>query len=200
MSEIAFAPIFPGWNVWNIWQVKLLPFSLWMLGVSRDRQLQIFVEDAVRLHSASDTADPIDLKGSQVEIIAGAPGLATATRKEQVPGPAMTVSGPAELRTVRFFNRGEASQVAWPHDESYLLDEVFEPSPTNPATSGAAPTTIGRTVGHGVLAPIENALGEIPWYVKAGAAFLGVALVYESYSGKARKLVRKVKNNVKRSI
>ena len=97
------APVFPGWNVWKVWQVKDLPFSLMMFGVSRDLQLQIWVEDQVRLNApGSDVADPADLKGSKVQIIADAPGLSTAMAKESVPGPAMVVSGPADLRVVRF--------------------------------------------------------------------------------------------------
>jgi len=192
--QSAFAPIFPGWNVWQVWQVKDLPFSIAMLGVSPDRQLRIWVEDEVRLHSASDVADPIDLKGGQVEIIDSAPGLSAAMRKEDVPGgPAFVVDGPAELKTVRFFNKAGQTQIAWPHDESYLLEAVLEPKADNPATSGPAPTTIGQTVGGGIAKPIGEAFGEIPWYVWGGVAFIGVGLLVASLPGAANRTVTSIR-------
>lgn len=153
------APVFKGWNVWNVYQVNDLDFSIMMIGVSRDRQLQIFVEDAVRLNAPGVVvADPADLKGSQVQILNGPPvGLTSVARKEGLPLSVPVVNGPAQLRTVRFFNRGEASSLPWPHDDNYLLDEVFQPTATNPVTAGPAPTTIGATVTGGVLSPIEDA-------------------------------------------
>lgn len=195
----AMAPVFPGWNVWKVWQVKDLPFSLMMLGVSRDRQLQIWVEDQVRLNAGgTDVADPADLKGSHVQILADAPGLSTAVQKESVPGPAMLVDGPADLRAVRFFNKGGQSQLPWPHDESYLLEAVLQPQADNPATSGPAPVTIGQTIGNGVIQPIGDALSAIPSWLKYGGIAVGLFVLYESYSGKATKLVRKGKKYVKR--
>lgn len=179
MTESSFAPIFPGWNVWQVWQVKDLPFSISMLGVSPERQLRIWVEDQLRLHSSADVADSIDLKGGQIEIIDGSQGLNTAMRKEQVPdGPTYVVSGPANLFTVRFFNRAGQTSIAWPHDSEYLLDAVLEPNSANPATTGPAPTTIGQTVGSGVTAPITQALGSVPWYIwAAGVVGLGFMIL-----------------------
>jgi hypothetical protein len=117
-----------------------------MVGISRDRQLQIWVEDQVRLQApGAKVADPIDLKGSQVQVLTGAPSLKTLRRKESVPGPALVVETqdlPPQLRFVRFCNRGAASQLPWPHDESYLLDAVFQPDPTNPVTQGDCTGTI----------------------------------------------------------
>lgn len=194
------APVFPGWNVWKVWQVKDLPFSLMMLGVSRDLQIQIWVEDQVRLNApGSDVADPVDLKGSKVQILADAPGLSTAMAKESVPGPAMVVSGPADLRVVRFFNKGGQAQLPWPHDESYLLDAVLQPQEGNPVTTGPAPVTIGQTVGNGVIQPIGDALSAIPSWLKYSAIGVGLFFLYDSYSGKATKLVRKAKKYVKRN-
>lgn len=147
-----FAPIFPGWNVWSVFQVRDLDFNPLMLGVSRDRQLRIWVEDAVRLGAPGATvADPVDLKGGQVEILPSKPaGLSVAIRKEQVGGSAMVVDGPADLRFVRFFNRGAKANLVWPHDDNYLLNEVFTPNPTAPATQGPPPPTVGSGVGQGV--------------------------------------------------
>lgn len=188
MTQSAFAPIFPGWNVWQVWQVKDLPFSISMIGVSPERQLRIWVEDQLRLHSAADVADPIDLKGGQIEVISGAPGLATAMRKEDVPeGPTFIVDGPANLFTVRFFNKAGQSQIAWPHDGEYLLDAVLEPNATNPATTGPAPTTIGQTVGTGITKPVTEAIGSIPWYLWAAGLAVGLVFVLPG------DVVRKVK-------
>src|ERR1700742_4307115 len=158
MADTNTAPIFAGWNVWAVWQVKDLPFSIMMLGVSRDRQLQIWVEDQTRVNGGASTADPIDLKGSSVQILNGAPtDLQVAGRKESVSGPTMAVEGDAELRYVRFYNRGDATSLPWPHDESYLLDSVYEPSKTSPTTNSAPPPTIGQTVGGGLASPIVDA-------------------------------------------
>lgn len=172
--ESEFLTIFPGWNVWDVWQVNDLPFSLMMLGVSRDRQLRIWVEDAVRLRGpGSSVSDPIDLKGGQVEILNGRPvGLKVDQRKEQVPGPAMVVDGPATLRTVRFFNRGSKTVMAWPHDESYLLEKTYVPDTANPATSGPAPTTIGETV---ITGPLKELL---PPVVLIGGVVIAVGYFF----------------------
>ena len=194
-NQTGFAPIFPGWNVWQVWQVKDLPFSISMIGVSPERQLRIWVEDEVRLHSAADVADSIDLKGGQVQIIPGGDqGLATIMRKEQVPdGATFLVDGPASLFTVRFFNRGEKTAIAWPHDESYLLDAVLGPDPTNSATSGPAPTKIAQTVGEGVTQPITDAVKSVPWYLwVAGLVGLGFVLLPSG------EVIRKVAKRKKR--
>lgn len=162
-----FAPVFVGWNVWAVYQVQDLDFNPLMWGVDRDRQLRLWVEDSVRLGApGAIVADPIDLKGGQVEILPGAPeGLTVEARKEQVSGPAMLVDGPAELRFVRFYNRGQASRLVWPHNNNYLLDRVYTPKPTAPATQGPPPTTIGTGIGEGV----GQAAGEVAGEVAKGA-------------------------------
>jgi len=191
VTDSDFLTVYPGWNVWDVYQVKDLPFSIMMIGLDRDRQLRIWVEDAVRLGApGASVADSIDLKGGQVQILNGLPtGLQSDQTKEQVSGPAMTVKGPAQLRTVRFFNRGDKSTMAWPHDESYLLDKDYVPSASNPATSGPAPATIGTTVGGGVIAPVKQFLGEIPPVVYYGVALLGGVYVADKFG-----LFRKAKN------
>jgi hypothetical protein len=171
----AFAPVFKGWNVWTVVQVRDLPFSVAMIGVSRDRQLRVWVEDAVRLGApGAVVADPVDLKGGQVEILPAVPaGLKVAKSKESVPGDAMVVESqeqPPELRVVRFFNRGEESRVVWPHDDSYLLDQVLEPDPKNDATKGPGPGTITT----GVVKPIGEGATEL---LKYAAVAVGLVLV-----------------------
>ncbi len=195
MAQSAFAPIFPGWNVWKVWQVKDLPFSISMIGVSPERQLRIWVEDELRLHSAADVADSVDLKGSQVQIIPDAPGLSSLMRKEQVPGGAgFLVDGAAELFTVRFYNRADETQIAWPHDSEYLLDEVLNPNPENPATKGPPPSTIGQTVGHGVTQPLVQALGSVPWYLWLAGATIGMILVLP---GEVTRKVRRIGKRIR---
>lgn len=169
-----FATLFPGWNVWSVYQVKDLGFDPLMLGVSRDRQLRIWVEDQLRLHApGSLVADPFDLKGGQVEILpsrSATAGLSVLETKEDVGGPALTVEGPAELRYVRFFNRSaEKSALPWPHDRDYLLGEVFQPNAAAPATSGPGPSTITTTV----TTPIAQALTPALWI----AGVVGVLLI-----------------------
>jgi hypothetical protein len=189
LEETEFLTVYPGWNVWDVWQVKDLPFSLLMMGVSPERQLRIWVEDAVRLGAPGAlVADSIDLKGGQVEILNGQPaGLARDQRKEQVPGPSMVVDGPATLRTVRFFNRGDKAKMAWPHDSSYLLDQTYSPSPINPATSGPGPDTIAGTVGKGVVAPLTELLS--PTVLISGALVaLGYVFRKELFSNVAKRI------------
>ncbi len=190
-----FLTIYPGPNIWDVWQLKDLPFSVSMFGVSPDRQLRIWVEDAVRLRGpGSSVADPLDLKGGQVEVLNGKPsGLKAGQRKEQVPGPAMFVSGPATLKTVRFFNRGEKAFMAWPHDSEYLLDQTYIPDPGNPATTGPAPPTIGGTIGGGIVSPIKDLVSEIPSVVYIGGVMLAVGYFFkkELFNAISGRKVRK---------
>ena len=171
------APVFPGWNVWAVYELDDLPFSLLMVGVDRDRQLRIWVEDAVRLHAPGATvADPVDLKGPMIEILAGVPeGLKSAARKESVPGPPMLTDGPASRRVVRFFNRGAEARLPWPHDGSFLLDEVYTPDAHNPATSGPGPATGGSAVT-APAAAAAHAVGDVAKVV--GAVLVGGAVLY----------------------
>lgn len=187
-----FLTVYPGWNVWQVWQVKDLPFSLMMVGVSPERQLRIWTEDAVRLGApGANVSDSIDLKGGQVELLRAAPeGLSSDKRKESVPGPAMTVSGPANLFTLRFFNRGKQAQMVWPHDESYLLEQTFKPSPVNPATAGPGPGTIAGNTGSGITKPLSDIGKELlPLLLVGGALVLGYyAVTKETFNNVKRRI------------
>jgi len=159
-NDPALAPVFRGWNVWAVYQVKDLDFTLLGMGVSRDRQLQVWVEDHVRLDApGTDVADPLDLKGSQVQILAGdsPAGLKSFRRKEQVPGDVMLLDGEADRRVVRFYNRGDASALPWPHDDNYLLDEVYQPDEKQSITSGPAP----REIASGTSSDLGKAAGDL---------------------------------------
>lgn len=192
LSESDFLTVYPGWNVWDVWQVNDLPFSIMMIGIDKNKQLRIWVEDAVRLGAPGAlVADSIDLKGSQIEILNGPPnGLQVDHRKEQVPGPAMLVNGPATLKTVRFFNRGDKASMAWPHDASYLLEKTYVPSNSNPATSGPAPNTIASTISSGAIAPIKTLLSPPVVYI-GGIIVTALYLFRKELFNVSRAKVRK---------
>ena len=182
-NDPALAPVFKGWNVWAVDQVKDLDFTVLGICVSRDRQLQVWVEDHVRLDApGTDVADPLDLKGSQVQILAGdAPaGLKVFRRKEQVPGDVMLVNGESDLRLVRFFNRGQASSLPWPHDDNYILDAVYQPDPGQSITSGPPP----REIASGASGDLGKAAGDLlpdagtlVWYALGAAFVVGTGVV-----------------------
>lgn len=176
MTDIA--PIYKGWNVWSVYQVTDLDFSVAMIGINRDTQLRIWVEDQIRLNATEATvADIIDFKGSQIQILNGKPLLVVAVRKEQISGPAMLLDGPAELRYVRFFNRGNASQLLWPHDDNYLLNEVYRPSTTDPLTTGGGPLTTTDNVTKPLY---ESVSAMAPWLI---LGVLGFFLVKSELDG-----------------
>lgn len=151
-----FAQIFPGWNVWQVWQSQDpkegLGDAVLNAGVSLERQLRIWVEDWIREHAPSaavaDTLNPAVLKGSQIEIIPNPAGLQQLQTRGDIPGLAGALQlgeqgSATKLYTVRFFNRGGEAGAAWPHDENYVLDAVYQPSSSNPVTSGDAPSSLG---------------------------------------------------------
>jgi hypothetical protein len=155
-APAGFAQIFAGWNVWDVWQSQDpnegIGDAVLNAGISLERQLRIWVEDWIREHAPAaaiaDTVNPFALKGSQVEIIPNPGGLELLQTRADIPG----LAGAMQLgkqgsqglkRTVRFFNRGAETAVAWPHDENYLLESVFQPTSANPLTSGEAPTSLG---------------------------------------------------------
>jgi hypothetical protein len=162
-----FAQLFAGWNVWEVWQsqdpIEGVGDAVLNAGVSLERQLRIWVEDWIKAHAPSaavaDPANPFALKGAQVEILPNPGGLELLQTRADLPD----VAGAMQLgeqgsqalkRTVRFFNRGAETAVAWPHDENYLLEAVYQPSSTNPITSGAAPSSAG-----GVATEVAGAVG-----------------------------------------
>jgi hypothetical protein len=147
----AMAPIFPGWNVWGVWQAKDLPFNPFMVGVSRDRQLRIWVEDHVRTEAGGvDASDPLALKGSQVQILPGRPELQTFKTKEEPPGdsvPLLPSGSDPELRWVRFWNDGTRGLIVWPGDEEYLLDAILDPKGDDPTVKGPPPPRVIESTG-----------------------------------------------------
>lgn len=146
-----FAPIFAGWNVWDVWQASDPTFDLMLAGLSQDRRLRIWVENETKAApgvAVADPANPAALVGDQVQIIPKVEGLELARARGAVPDLAGAQQigkdgSRAELRTVRFFNRGAAGAVPWPHDENDLLENVWTPSASNPVTNAPQPSSLG---------------------------------------------------------
>jgi hypothetical protein len=146
-APAGFATVFKGWNVWGVQQKDDLDIEPLMIGVSRDRRLRVWVEeaaDAAPGTAVADTANPFALKGSQVELINSVGDLVPAeTQAAALPGTAL--DGPATVRLVRFFNRGAEAVTPWPHDSNYLLDTVYQPATNNPITNAPAPSSLAGT-------------------------------------------------------
>lgn len=149
-----FAPIFVGWNVWDVWQADDPTFDIMTVGVSLDRQLQIWVENQIKDNApgaaVADPWNPAALRGTQIQIIPHVTGLAAAAVRGSIPELAgllnLGSSGSgATLRTVRFWNRGSATQMPWAHDSNYVLDTVYTPSSSNPVTSSPQPDSLGKS-------------------------------------------------------
>jgi len=159
-----FAPVFPGWNVWTVWQVDDLgDLNPMNLGLSHERRLRIWVEDVASAAPGAAVADPLNpaaLKGAQVEIIPTHDGLELAASRDN----ALMLGEPAKPFIVRFFNRGAQAFTPWPHDDEYLLDDVWAPSASNPITNAPRPDSLG-----GAATDAGEAL-------KSAASGVGVAL------------------------
>lgn len=175
-TPAGFAPIFKGWNVWRVYAKDSLDFDPLMIGVPDERRLRIFVEEAANSAPGAAVADPLNplaLKGSQVEIIPSTAGLQPALSRETVPGPALLLDGPATLKFVRFYNRGLEGVAAWPHDDDFMLDAVYQPSAENPVTNAEAPPSLAGTAdelakGAGTVIKVVGALagvGVLIWLV-----------------------------------
>jgi hypothetical protein len=167
-----FAPVAKGWNVWAVLARNELAFDPLMLGVSPERRLRIWVEDAADAAPGANIADEWHvgkLKGEQVEIIQSAEGLEPSEERAQhLPGSTLNFDPNHTRVFVRFFNRGAAGVTPWPRDENFLLDTVYEPTAESPITSAPEPSTLEGSAG----AAVQGA-GEV---VKVVAILGGVAL------------------------
>lgn len=181
-APVGFAQVFPGWNVWSLWQADDQELgvvdTLMLAGLSNERRMRIWVEDWVRLKDpAAEVAkfetlgDAGALKGDAIDVIPNAGGLQVLQTRADIPGLAgeqqRGEQGSAVTRwTVRFYNRAkEPSAVAWPTDENYLLEEVYQPATDNPITNAPPPRSSIEKAAEG--------LGEV---VKVVAIVGGVAL------------------------
>lgn len=184
-TPAGFAPVFPGWNVWDVWQADTpdqnVLGSIWTAGESEDRLLQVWVENELADNapgvSVSDPLNPAALKGDQVQIIPSAQGLTAAATRASIPEIAGTLQlgtadSTARERTVRFYNRGSASVLPWPHDQNFVVDSVYTPSTTNPITSAPAPSSLAGAAGQATAA-----LGHVVEVLAWGAGAIAAALL-----------------------
>ncbi len=195
--------IFPGWNVWKLYATDPLPFSLLDLGLSDERRVRIFVEDWVRTKSDAKVADPLALKGSMVQVIAGVQGLVAVQRREDVDGPLLTIKAPVKEWYVRFFNRaGDANtlletgipfpqaSVPWPHSPSIVLDRVYLPTKTSQITLGGPPPTIAGSTGAAIASTVDEVIvtpaGKTVLPIVGAAVVLG-ALYFAAKSESRRR-------------
>ena len=150
-ADPGFAPIFKGWNVWSVYALNDLHTELGGIGLSPDRRLRIWVENTIKDNAPAaavdDQANPNKLVGAMIEIIQNPGTLTPAVNRVQLPGAPILLDGPASLHTVRFFNRGEETELSWPHSDNFLLDTVYAPSSASPITSGAPPSSLAGDVG-----------------------------------------------------
>ncbi len=181
-AAAGFAPIFEGWNVWDVWQADDPTFSVMTVGESLDRQLQVWVEDQIKDNApgsaVADPANPLALRGAQIQIIPKVTGLEVAAARGDIPqlaGAAQlgSTGSKATLRTVRFWNRGTATSLPWPHDENYMLEEVYTPSSSSSVTNAPQP---GSLAGSASAAADAAATGLKVLAIGAGVA-LGVVVI-----------------------
>jgi hypothetical protein len=185
-TPTGMAPVFAGWNVWDVYQAdspdENILGTLWHAGITEDQLLKLWVENQVEDNaSGANVSDPLNpspehFRGDNVQIIASPGTLArAAVREDSIPeltGAQQlgTKDSTARLRTVRFYNRGSATVMPWPHDQNFLVDAVFQPDAKNPLTNAPAPTTFGGAAKDAAAA-IEHGLETLAWVV-GGAATL----------------------------
>lgn len=165
------APVYAGWNVWTVYALDSLSFSPLMVGVSADRRLRIWVEDAVRF-SGFNVADPLALKGDQVQILPGVPqGLSVSANRASLPVLTL-LDGKASLKAVRFFNKGTAGQIVWPIDTDgdFMLESVLAPNSQTPLFQSPPPNQIADAVTQPVVA-VGEALKPLVMFAGVGLAF-----------------------------
>jgi len=165
MSDVpaGMAPVFFGWNVWTLYQTtkpdESVLAKIWHLGIPEDQMARLWVENQVEDNApGANVSDPLNpdvehLRGNEVQMLPGRPSLAIAAAREsaglggeQHLGADDAPGTPIE-RTVRFYNRGKATVMPWPHDKNFLVDVVWQPSASNMLTNGPAPKTTDVALG-----------------------------------------------------
>lgn len=177
MTPAGFIPVLKGWNVWRVWQVDDLgDLNPMNFGLSDERRLRIWVEEQANAApgaAVADPANPLALKGGQVEIIPSADGLAELATLNPSSGHVLELPSAAHPFFVRFYNRGAEGVTPWPIGDEQLVEAVYEPSAASPITNGAPPSSLGgaatgaaetvKEIGSGALTAVV---------VVAAAAFL----------------------------
>lgn len=183
-----FAPLFAGWNVWSVWQKNDLDFELGGVGLDDERRLRVWVEDTADAASGAQLHDPLNpsakhFDGDEVDVLQNAAGLAPAVDRTSVPVGIPPLEGAVTLRYVRFFNRGAATMLPWPHSSNYLLEAVYAPAKDNPVTNAPAPVSATETVKDGAKAAASG-LGSIATVAAWGVGAFVVLKVVELARGK----------------
>lgn len=156
MIPSGLVPIFAGWNVWDIWQADKPSFDVMALGETLQRQLQVWIENQIKDNApgsaVADPANPLALRGDQIQPISHVTGLAIAATRADIPelkdASLNSAGDTATLRTVRFWSRASAPQFSvatsmpWPHDDDYLLNVVYQPSAKSPVTNAPQPGSL----------------------------------------------------------
>ncbi|HXC23126.1 MAG TPA: hypothetical protein VNU28_00960 [Solirubrobacteraceae bacterium] len=182
-TPAGFAPVFAGWNVWSVWQKNDLDIEIGSIGLDADRRLRVWVEDTADAASGAQLHDPLNpsvfhFDGDEVEIIPSDAGLSVALGRETVPNATdLALDGPATLRFVRFYNRGAATILAWPHSSNYLLESVYMPSATNAATNAPAPESTGGDVKQAATAVAAGAGSVLTVVLAVGGLAAGAYLL-----------------------
>lgn len=186
-TPFGFAPVFAGWNVWDVYQADDPSFSVWELGESPARRLQVWVENAASSATGAAVSDPVNplaLRGDQVQIVPSPSGLTIAATREDIPGLAgQQQVGPkgttASLHTVRFFNRGTDTSLPWPHEEEFLLNVVYQPTTSNPLTSAPAPGSLA-----GAASSAGDSLAQVAKVASYGIGAFVVLKLIQLFGGK----------------
>src|SRR3954470_7881441 len=189
-TPAGFAPVFKGWNVWDLWQAddpdESVLGTIWHAGESPERLLRVWVEDELADNApgvaVADPLNPAALKGEPVQVIPRVTGLAIAALRHDVPELAGALQlgnkgSTAALHTVRFFNRGDASALPWPHDKNFVLETVYEPSSTNEVTNAPPPGTLAGGVDSALHAAGNFAESAVEAIVVLGLGYLLIKAV-----------------------
>ena len=185
------APVFAGWNVWDLYQTtdpdESILGKIWHAGIAPDQLAKLWVENQIEKNApGADVSDPLNpnpehFRGDEIQILPAKPtGLAIAAGRESA-GLGGTqhlgtedAAGEPIFRSVRFYNRGAAAVMPWPHDANFLVDVVYQPSTTNPLTNSAPPSTAGGALKDAAEAA-ARALNDVVTVVAWGAG--AVALI-----------------------
>lgn len=183
-APAGFAPVFKGWNVWDLWQAddpdESVLGAIWHAGESQERLLRVWVENELKENApgvaVADPLNPAALRGDQIQPIPRVTGLVPAATRASVPALAGamqlgTADSKATLRTVRFFNRGDESVLPWPHDQNFLVENIFTPSASNPVTNAPAPGSLAGSAA-AAAAGVGSSLQTLTWVIGGAAALL----------------------------
>ena len=127
--------------------------------------------------------NPAHNRGDEVQIIAKPVGLSIAAARESAGlGGALQVGNTgsqATLSSVRFFNRGKATLMPWPHDKNFVVDAVYQPSTDNAITNGPGPSTTGAAVTAAV-----QGFGEVVKVILIVGGGIGAAILVSKLVGR----------------